>query len=74
MIICVCHNVSEGGIQKAVDSGLSSMKELRTELQIGTCCGRCHPTAKNVLKECLQKKVCQTSMHVMSFHPNMTTA
>ena len=54
MIVCICHNVSERDIRQAVDSGLSSMPELRDQLDVGTCCGKCHSCAKTVLRECLE--------------------
>ena len=54
MIVCICHNVSERKIRQAVDSGLSSMPELRDKLGVGTCCGKCHSCAKTVLRECLE--------------------
>jgi bacterioferritin-associated ferredoxin len=53
MIVCICHNVSDRKIRQAVDSGTASMQELRKELQVGTCCGKCHAYAKQVLRECL---------------------
>lgn len=54
MIVCICHNVSERKIRQAVDSGLTSMPELRDRLGVGTCCGKCHSCAKTVLRECLE--------------------
>lgn len=53
MIVCVCNNVSERKIRQAVDSGITRMSELRDELEVGTCCGKCHSCAKRVLRECL---------------------
>lgn len=53
MIVCVCNNVSDRKIRQAVDSGMTSMSELRTHLDVGTCCGKCHLSAKTVLRECL---------------------
>ncbi len=53
MIVCVCNNVSERKIKLAVDSGVTSMSELRNNLEVGTCCGKCHSCAKRVLRECL---------------------
>ncbi len=55
MIVCVCFNVSERKIRQAVDSGMTTMPELRTELGVGTCCGKCHSCAKTVLRECLEE-------------------
>jgi bacterioferritin-associated ferredoxin len=53
MIVCVCNNVSDRKIRQAVDSGMTSLAELRTNLDVGTCCGKCHSCAKQVLRECL---------------------
>jgi len=55
MIVCICRNVSERKIREAVDAGLTSMPELRSELGVGTCCGKCHSCAKTVLRECLEE-------------------
>lgn len=52
MIVCVCNNISDRRIRQAVDSGITSMSELRDQLGVGTCCGKCHPCAKQVLREC----------------------
>ena len=57
MIVCVCHNVSDKKIRKAVNEGLTTMPELRAELKVGTCCGKCNFCAKTVLRECLEKGV-----------------
>ena len=53
MIVCVCNNVSDRKIRQAVDSGMTSMAELRSHLEVGTCCGKCHASAKSVLRKCL---------------------
>lgn len=53
MIVCVCNNVSDRKIRQAVDNGLTSMSALRKELDIATCCGKCHTCAKEILRECL---------------------
>ena len=51
MIVCVCHNVSDHKIRQAVDEGMVSLAELRSHLQVGTCCGKCHACAKQVIRE-----------------------
>ena len=56
MIVCICNNVSDRKIRQAVDAGMTSMVELRDHLDIGTCCGKCHPSAKRVLRDCLACK------------------
>ncbi len=53
MIVCICNNVSDRKIRQAVDAGMTSMAELRRNLEVGTCCGKCHASAKSVLRECL---------------------
>ena len=57
MIVCVCNNVSERQIRRAVESGLTTMPQLREELGVGNCCGKCHSCAKTVLRECLEDGV-----------------
>jgi bacterioferritin-associated ferredoxin len=59
MIVCICNNVSERKIRQAVDSGMTTMTELRTHLEVGTCCGKCHACAKSVLRECLEEAQAQ---------------
>jgi bacterioferritin-associated ferredoxin len=51
MIVCVCNNISDREIRQAVDLGLSTMSELRRDLGVATCCGKCHSCAKEVLQE-----------------------
>ena len=53
MIVCVCNNVSDKKIRQAVETGMTSLSELRAHLDVGTCCGKCHVSAKAVLRECL---------------------
>ncbi len=54
MIVCVCNNVSDHKIRQAVNEGMRSMAELRDNLDVGTCCGKCHSCAKQVLCDSLQ--------------------
>lgn len=55
MIVCVCHNVSDKAIRRAADDGVRTMPELRAQLGVGTCCGKCHACAKTVLREHLEQ-------------------
>jgi bacterioferritin-associated ferredoxin len=57
MIVCVCNNVSDRKIRHAVESGVTTMPQLREELGVGTCCGKCHSCAKTVLRECLEDRM-----------------
>lgn len=56
MIVCVCNNVSEKKIHHAVASGMTSMSELRTHLELASCCGKCASCAKQILRDCMEKK------------------
>jgi bacterioferritin-associated ferredoxin len=49
MIICICKAVSDRHIRAAVADGVTSMRQLTRELQVGTCCGKCVPEAKAAL-------------------------
>jgi bacterioferritin-associated ferredoxin len=54
MIVCVCNNISDREIRQAVDLGLNSMSDLRKELGVGTCCGKCVSCARAVMHEHLE--------------------
>lgn len=51
MIVCVCNNVSDRKIREAVDEGMVSLAELRLHLDVGTCCGKCHSCAKDIIRD-----------------------
>ncbi|HZS80782.1 MAG TPA: (2Fe-2S)-binding protein [Herbaspirillum sp.] len=71
MIVCICNNVSEGQIQQAVDAGIRSMSELRKELGVAACCGKCHTCAKRILGECLgNTSQMRHPVQVIAFHAN----
>ncbi|RJG02160.1 (2Fe-2S)-binding protein [Noviherbaspirillum sedimenti] len=56
MIVCVCNNVSDRKIRQAADEGMTTLADLRKHLDVGTCCGKCHSCAKQVLRECRETK------------------
>ena len=76
MIVCICQNVSDGKIHRAVDGGVTSMVQLRDQLGGGTCCGKCHAHAKQVLRECLSSNAQQSHCHMqpMLFQRNIMAA
>lgn len=53
MIVCICNNVSDRDIRKAVADGMTTMAELRQNLGVATCCGKCNACAVQVLRTCL---------------------
>ena len=75
MIVCVCNNISDREIRQAVDLGLSTMAELRRDLGVATCCGKCHTCAKEVLNGHLATiTTTATQMQEMVFtRPVLTT-
>lgn len=50
MIVCVCHNVSDKAIRRALDEGARSMEDIRQQLNVGTCCGKCNDFAKTLVR------------------------
>ncbi|MET3431905.1 bacterioferritin-associated ferredoxin [Herbaspirillum seropedicae] len=54
---------------------MTSMAELRKQLGVGTCCGKCHSCAKNVLRECLSSaRQTQQGVRPVVFHPSLAAA
>ena len=51
MYVCLCHGVTDREIREAADNGVSSMRQLGKELGVGTQCGRCACTAREILRE-----------------------
>jgi bacterioferritin-associated ferredoxin len=63
MIVCVCNNISDREIRQAVDLGLGSMSELRKELGVGACCGKCVSCAREVMHEHLENRSDVVTLH-----------
>ncbi len=50
MYICLCHAVTDHDIRRAVvQGGARTMRDLRHQLGLCACCGRCGPEALEVL-------------------------
>jgi bacterioferritin-associated ferredoxin len=56
MIICICQNVSDRDIARAVATGCHSFADLQDELAVGTACGSCLCSARESFAE--QKSAC----------------
>ncbi len=50
MYVCVCKAVNERRIKEAVAEGARSMRELRAQLGVCSCCGKCGRHAREVLE------------------------
>ena len=51
MYVCLCRGVTDREIREAAENGVSSMRQLGKELGVGTQCGRCASTAREILRE-----------------------
>ena len=51
MYICVCNAITEREVRGAVSLGCKNMADLRNDLGVATCCGKCEPDARRVLRE-----------------------
>jgi bacterioferritin-associated ferredoxin len=49
MYICICNGITERQVRRAIRDGATTMRELRDELPIANCCGRCAPAARELL-------------------------
>lgn len=58
MYVCLCHDVTERDIERAVERGASSLDHLQDELKVATCCGGCAVYAQ----ECLDKSLARGMM------------
>ncbi len=56
MIVCVCHNVSDRAIRAAVDAGASTLAEIRAQLNVGSCCGKCNAFTKTLVRAHIEDK------------------
>ena len=50
MIICICRGKSETAIQRAIDNGASTVRDLQ-RCGIGDQCGSCHNSLRSMLAQ-----------------------
>ena len=55
MIVCICHNISDNAIRQALEQGAGSMQEIRAQLGVGSCCGKCNSFAKTLVRAHLEE-------------------
>lgn len=51
MYVCLCNGITETQIREAVSCGADTLLDLRLELGVAACCGRCADCAQQVLQE-----------------------
>ena len=62
MYICLCRAVTDHQIRTSVENGADSFRDVRDELDIGTCCGRCVPDARELIDDTLAKIAARLSV------------
>lgn len=62
MYICLCRAVTDKQIRESVENGASSFREVREELDVGTCCGRCVPEARELIDQTLSQVAARLSV------------
>ena len=53
MYICLCNAITERQIRECASQGACSMGDLERCLGVGSNCGRCRPTAVEILSDSL---------------------
>jgi bacterioferritin-associated ferredoxin len=51
MYICICNAITEREIRQAAALGATDFQDLKDGLGVATCCGRCEPCARAILRE-----------------------
>jgi len=51
MYVCLCRGITDQDIKEAVANGAGSYREIRDQLDLGTCCGRCAPEARAIISD-----------------------
>jgi bacterioferritin-associated ferredoxin len=66
MYVCVCNAVTDRDIGSAVAEGCCTLRELREQLGVAACCGRCAGCAREVLQDNLQARAPRHAATVQS--------
>ncbi|MQY51091.1 (2Fe-2S)-binding protein [Rhodocyclus tenuis] len=51
MYVCICNAVTTCQVAQAHAEGADSLRHLREQLGVGTCCGKCCGEARALLRE-----------------------
>lgn len=62
MYVCLCRAVTDGQIRESIENGANSFREVRDELDLGTCCGRCVPEARELIDQTLAEIAARLSV------------
>ncbi len=56
MYVCVCKNVTDSQIKKAIKNGAQNLHQVKQKLNLGTQCCKCLPTARQIIQQELQNQ------------------
>jgi len=57
MIVCICRGATDRDIQRAIDRGADSVRDLQ-RCGIGDCCGSCHNSLRAILMAATAEQPC----------------
>jgi bacterioferritin-associated ferredoxin len=57
MYVCVCNAVTERDIDTAMAEGCCTLRQLREQLGVGACCGRCTGCARELLGDSRRARI-----------------
>ena len=64
MVVCICNQVTDKQIRSAVEGGVCNMQALSSELNVGTCCGKCKSCARKVMRAAMKENTYARSIPV----------
>jgi len=60
MVVCLCQGVSEKRVQRAIDNGASSRRQVTEACGAGGVCGGCHSTIVDMIRQCPRRQMDST--------------
>ncbi|MBA2352755.1 MAG: (2Fe-2S)-binding protein [Burkholderiales bacterium] len=66
MYICLCYGITDQQIRECVEHGACSLQDLREQLGVASCCGRCSCYAEDVLCDALRNKLISVETKLLS--------
>ena len=51
MYVCLCRGITDQDIKDAIANGAETYRQIRDQLDLGTCCGRFVPEARAIISE-----------------------
>ncbi|MGQ5524311.1 bacterioferritin-associated ferredoxin [Chitinimonas sp. PSY-7] len=69
MYVCICNAVTDKQIRRAVENGCDTMRDLRMELGVAGCCGKCAPDARALMLETKSEQMNASRGHCIVLMP-----